>query len=102
MRAHQEKPPYDKRKYDGLTLEQKVDEALAILATITHAFPDGPEAHRTAHEAMIKASAAQERFWNELKLDVAKKGLWGLLVIVFGLILVGAATKLGVLGVLTK
>lgn len=93
---------YDKRKYDGLTLEEKVDEALAILATITHAFPDGPEAHRSAHEAMIKASAAQERFWAELRLDIAKKGLWGLLVIVCGLVLVGAAAKIGVLGALAK
>lgn len=90
------------RRYDGLTLEEKVDEALAILATIAYAFPDGPEAHRHAHEAMIKASAAQERFWDELKLDIAKKGLWGLLVIVVGLVLVGAATKVGVLAAIIK
>ena len=38
----------NKRKYDGFTLEEKVDEALSILATITHAFHDGPEAHRSA------------------------------------------------------
>lgn len=88
---------HGQRKYDGLTLDEKVDEALAILATIAYAFPDGPEAHRHAHEAMIKASAAQERFWNELKLDIAKKGLWGLLVVVVGLVLVGAATKVGAL-----
>ncbi|MDD3885179.1 MAG: hypothetical protein PHW66_09670 [Gallionella sp.] len=93
---------HGQRKYDGLTLEEKVDEALAILATIAYAFPDGPEAHRYAHEAMIKASAAQEQFWNELKLDVAKKGLWGLLVIIVGLVLAGAATKLGVLAALVK
>ena len=93
---------HGQRKYDGLTLEEKVDEALDILATIAYAFPDGPEAHRRAHEAIIKASAAQERFWNELKLDVAKKGLWGLLVIIVGLVLAGAATKLGVLAALVK
>lgn len=90
---------FDKRKYDGLTLEEKVDEALSILETIAYAFPDGPAAHRSAHEAMIKASAAQERFWNELKLDVAKKGTWGILIIVLGLILAGAVTKLGVIKV---
>ena len=92
----------NKRKYDGFTLEEKVDEALAILATITHAFPDGPEAHRNAHLAMIRASAAQEKFWTELKLDIAKKGLWGLLVIAVGLVLVGAATKVGVLAAIIK
>jgi hypothetical protein len=92
----------DQRKYDGLSLDEKVDEALTLLAAIAYAFPDGPEAHRHAHEAMIKASAAQERFWDELKLDIAKKGLWGLLVIVVGLVLVGAATKVGVLAALIK
>ena len=93
---------YDKRKYDGLSLDEKVDEALSILETIAYAFPDGPEAHRTAHQAMIKASAAQERFWDELKLDIAKKGLWGVLIIVVGLVMVGAVTKLGMLVALSK
>jgi len=93
---------HGQRKYDGLTLEQKVDEALTILDGIAYAFPDGPAAHRAAHEAMIKAAAAEEKFWAELRLDIAKKGLWGLLVIIAGLVLVGAATKLGILGVLVK
>ena len=92
--------PHDKRKYDGFTLEQKVDETLSILATITHAFPDGPEAHRAAHVAMIKAAAAEENFWNELKLDLAKKGVVGLVVILIGLIVLGAAVKLGALAAL--
>lgn len=94
--------PHDKRKYDGLTLEQKVDEALAILATITHAFPDGPEAHRNAHLALIRASEAEERFWTELKLDVAKKGVWGLLLVLVGLVLTGVAMKFGITSVLLK
>lgn len=89
---------FDKRKYDGLSLEEKVDEALSILETIVYAFPDGPVAHRSAHEAMIKAAAAQEKFWSELRLDVAKKGLWGIIVIIAGLILAGAVGKLVALG----
>lgn len=93
---------FDKRKYDGLSLEEKVDEALSILETIAYAFPDGPVAHRSAHEAMIKAAAAQEKFWSELRLDVAKKGLWGLLVILVGLILAGATGKLVALGAFIK
>ena len=92
----------NKRKYDGFTLEEKVDEALAILATITHAFPDGPEAHRAAHVAMIKAAAAQETFWNELKLDLAKKGIIAILAILAGLVVAGLAVKLGALAVLAK
>lgn len=93
---------FDKRKYDGLSLEEKVDEALSILETIAYAFPDGPAAHRSAHEAMIKASAAQEKFWQELRLDVAKKGTWGLLIILVGLVLAGAMGKLAAIGALVK
>lgn len=60
------------------------------------AFPDGPIEHRHAHEAMIKAAEAQERFWNDLRIDVAKKGIWGAIVIVCGLVIAGAAAKFGV------
>jgi hypothetical protein len=86
---------HDKRKYDGFTLEEKVDEALSILATITNAFPDGPEAHRAAHVAMIKAAAAQEKFWEELKFDLAKKGILAILAILAGLVVAGLAVKMG-------
>ena len=89
--------PNDKRKYAGFTLEEKVDEALSILATITHAFPDGPEAHRNAHIAMIKAAAAQERFWDELKLDLAKKGIIAILVVLAGFVVAGVAVKFAAL-----
>lgn len=87
---------YDRRRYDGLTLEQKVDEALSILESLTDAFPDGPVKHREVHEAMIAASNAEAIFWTELKLDVAKKGTWGILVIILGLLLAGIAVKTGV------
>lgn len=60
------------------------------------ALPDGdPVAHRMAHEAMMRAAQAQEKFWNELKLDVAKKGVIGILVILVGLIVIGLYVKLG-------
>lgn len=84
---------YDRRKYDGLTLEQKVDQALEILDTISDAFPDGPANHRQAHESWIAAKNAEVRFWQELKLDIAKKGTWGMLIIILGLFLVGLASK---------
>lgn len=87
---------YDRRKYDHLTLEEKVDEALMILESLSNAFPDGPIKHREAHESWIQAKHAEAKFWQELKLDVAKKGVWGLLVIVLGLIAAGVATKSGV------
>lgn len=83
-------------------VEGKLDAVLAQLNEINRAFPDGPEAHRVAHEAMIKASVAQERFWNELKIDIAKKGVWGLLIILLGLALTGVIAKAGLTVALMK
>lgn len=54
------------------------------------------EGHRKYHEAMIQAAKAQEQFWRELRLDIAKKGAWGLLIILFGLIMAGLAAKIGI------
>lgn len=77
------------------SVDDKLDQLLRELASINRAFPDGPEAHRLAHEAMMKAAVAEERFWQELKIDIAKKGAWGLLIIVLGLALMGLAAKFG-------
>jgi hypothetical protein len=54
------------------------------------------EGHRRYHEAMIKAASAQEQFWQDLKLEIAKKGVWGLLTIIVGLTLVGISAKFGI------
>ncbi len=94
---------YDRRKYDHLTLEEKVDTALEILDSIAYAFPDGPSKHREAHEAMIEAKKAETRFYDALRLELAKKGVWFLLAIFLGLMWAGFPviknlinTKLGV------
>lgn len=63
---------------------------------IMNAFPDGIQNHRNAHQAMIDAAKAQENFWKELKLDLTKKGIWGILTVLVGLALVGLAAKAGV------
>ena len=82
-------------------LNKKLDEIIDVLEGLTGAFAknaDGSvdfDGHRRYHESMIRAANAQERFWVELKLEIAKKGVWGLLVIIVGLILVGVSTKLG-------
>ena len=82
-------------------LEAKLDRILTTLHEVTGAFAksaDGSvdfDGHRRYHESMIRAANAQERFWVELKLEIAKKGVWGLLIIVVGLVAVGLSTKLG-------
>jgi len=83
-------------------LEVKIDEILKTLHGMTGAFAkneDGSidfEGHRRYHESMIRAANAQERFWVELKLEIAKKGVWGLLVVICGLVIVGLSAKLGI------
>lgn len=82
-------------------IEHRLDEILLEVKRIHGAFPrtDHGEVdftgHREAHEAMIAAAEAQKEFWQELKLDLAKKGVWGLLIITCGLIITGLAAKFG-------
>lgn len=85
----------DRRKYDNLSTEEKLDTILTTLDDILNAFPDGPEKHREAHESWMAAKRAETEFWGELKLDIAKKGILGLLTILIGLILIGLSVKLG-------
>jgi hypothetical protein len=83
---------------------EEIHKKLAVIESqitiIVKAFPhlDGEvdyEGHRRAHEAMIRASQAQEQFWNDLKIEIVKKGVIGLLIIVIGLVATGLLVKLG-------
>ena len=88
---------------EEIGIERKLDLILAKLQKMEGAFvrnDDGSvdfDGHRRYHEALIKAAEEQSKFWSELRLDVAKKGVWALLVIVCGLIVVGLQIKLGFL-----
>lgn len=88
-------------KEEARQLDDRLDEILEEVKKIHGAFPrtnDGDtdfDGHRNYHESMIKAANAQEAFWRELKLDIVKKGVWGLLIILCGLVLTGAAAKFG-------
>lgn len=76
-------------------INKKVDDLSDKANLCLSAFPDGPGNHRLSHEAMIKAAQAQENFWLEMKLDLAKKGAWGLTIIILGLIIAGLQAKFG-------
>lgn len=53
-------------------------------------FPNqDPEMHRKYHESLIQANESQRAFWGALKLDITKKGVWGGIIILIGLIGVG-------------
>ena len=86
---------------EEITIERKLDLILDHLTRLEGAFArndDGSvdiDGHRRYHEAMIDAAKEQAQFWRELKLDIAKKGAWGVLVIVVGLVVVGLQSKFG-------
>lgn len=87
---------------DNAHIDKRFDEIMDELRKINGAFarnPDGStdfDGHRKYHEAMIAAATAQEEFWRDLKLEIAKKGIWSLLVIICGLVVVGVSAKLGI------
>ena len=80
-------------------LDNRLKEICGSLKSMSKAFPRGEDGtldvdgHRRFHESMIDAAKAQEAFWKELKLDLAKKGLWGILVLVIGFAVVGMLAK---------
>lgn len=89
------------------TLESLANDVQALDAKISDlirrqeqqrmdAYPFGDtHGHRKAHEAMMEAAQAQAKFYNELRIDLAKKGLWTLLAITAGLLFLGLAAKFG-------
>lgn len=81
------------RKELSTMIDAKV---LAVRDQLVYAFPDGIDGHRKAHEAMIAAAKAEQEFWQDLRKDVAKKSIWGILHILFVLTLGTLAVKLGV------
>lgn len=86
---------------DSGHIDRRFDEVMRELKKIHGAFAsneDGStdfEGHRRFHEEKLRAAKAEAEFWSELKLEIAKKGLWSLLVIVCGLVVIGLSAKLG-------
>jgi hypothetical protein len=86
---------------DNAHIDRRFDEVLDEIKKISTAFAtnaDGSvdfEGHRRFHEEKLRAAKAEAEFWNELKLEIAKKGIWSLLTIICGLIVVGVSAKLG-------
>lgn len=87
---------------EEIGIERKLDLILSELKKLEGAFPKNEngtadfEGHKRFHDTKIKAAEAEVKFWQELKLDLAKKGSWGVLVILLGLLLVGFGAKFGI------
>lgn len=86
---------------DNEHLDRRFDEVMAELKKIHGAFASNDDGstdfvgHRRFHEEKLRAAKAEAEFWAELKMEIAKKGIWSLLVIVCGLVVVGFSAKMG-------
>jgi len=79
---------------DGMDYHTK--EEMERWDQVVGAFPHGDiDGHHDYHYDKIQAAKAQEEFWNELKLDLIKKGTWAVTIIVIGLIVTGISVKMG-------
>ncbi|WP_343666332.1 hypothetical protein [Paraburkholderia tropica] len=66
----------------GVT-ELKLDEVIRRVDDLHKAFPGGdPDGHRRYHESLIERAEARTKFYNELRAELAKKGLWALLALI--------------------
>lgn len=87
---------------EEIGIERKLDLILSEIKKLEGAFPkneDGTadfEGHKRFHDTKIKAAEAEVKFWQELKLDLAKKGTWAVMLVVAGLIVLGLGAKLGI------
>jgi hypothetical protein len=64
-----------------LVTDRKVDEVIRRVDDLHKAFPGGDwDGHRRYHEAMIERYLAKTRFYEELRVDLAQKGVWALIV----------------------
>lgn len=63
---------------------------------IMKAFPEGIEMHAKGHQAQIDAAKEQIEFYRALKVELAKKSVWGILQILIFLCAAGVAAKFGI------
>lgn len=56
---------------------RKLDEVIRRVDDLNSAFPGGDwDGHRRYHETLIAKAEARARFYLDLRSDLAKKGLW--------------------------
>ncbi|MEX3972264.1 hypothetical protein [Paraburkholderia caribensis] len=64
-------------------LEKDLKVVIERVDDLARGFPDGDwEGHRRYHEAVIQKMEARTKFYDDLRTELAKKGLWALLVLV--------------------
>lgn len=69
-------------------LEQRCEDYGQAFPSLNAGMPD-LTGHRDYHERKIAATRAEEEFWRDLKMDIARKGVVGSIIIILGLISAG-------------
>jgi hypothetical protein len=66
----------------------KLVEAIRGIDELRRAFPGGDwDGHRRYHEAVIKRIEAREKFYQDLRTDLATKGLWAVIIALGGAVI---------------
>jgi hypothetical protein len=80
----------DRHSENATTLgvvETKVNEVIRRVDDLHDAFPGGDwDGHRRYHEAVIKRVEAREKFYQDLRTNLATKGLWALILMLTGML----------------
>lgn len=88
--VHDELTTHEQRERDFISAE---------MSKLMKAFPNHDiDGHHDFHLAKIEAAKAEEIFWHELKLDLAKKGLWGIITVLVGMVVLGSGAWVGTIG----
>ncbi|MFM0638088.1 hypothetical protein PQQ63_15405 [Paraburkholderia metrosideri] len=63
-------------------LDVKVNVAIDRIDDLHRAFPGGDwEGHRRYHETLIEKAEARTKFYDDLRAELAKKGMWALIAL---------------------
>lgn len=82
----------DRRSYDGLAMEQKIDIILSKQDFILSSFPYGVDHHKQLHITMEENRKENEALLRDLKHTIFKHGVMTLLLILTSLLTLGVAT----------
>ena len=89
--------------YEKRLINERLSEIESQIASLRRAFPKSDEdeidymGHRKYHEVVMQAEIAKTKFWNELRAEIVKKGLWFAFIVILGLAVNGLMLKLGLL-----
>lgn len=83
----------ERRKYDNLSVEEKLDLVIDKLERLEEAFPFGLEHHKAMHENLEEAKREEQAFIRDIKLTLVKNGIIGVILFILSATLIGIASK---------